>query len=115
MIGGDAEAASGFWLSTNNADRPQRVFRRLGEFQAGAVDDGPLLEPAHLAVRDAPLDDHGNGLEHQPEVVERSEVQRETGLDQGAALAEIEDDHRLVDRTSPVTSPGRGTRSASRV
>ena len=39
--------------------------------------------------------------EAQPEVVQGIEVQREAGLDQGAALAEIEDRHRLVDRDFP--------------
>ena len=79
---------------------------RLDELHAGAIQDDPLPQLADLAVHDPPFDDDGALAERQPEVVQRTELQRELRLDLSAPVAQIEDRHRLVDRDFSGHEPG---------
>ena len=82
------------------------MLRRLDELHTGAIEDDPFPQLADLAVHDASFDDHGAVAERQPEVVEGTELQGELRLDLRAAVAQVEDRHRLVDRDFSGHHPG---------
>ena len=73
------------------------AFGRLDELDAGAVDGCAVLHFGHPGVHDARLEDDRAVTEHEPEIVERIDLEGVRRLDLRAAAADFRDGHRLVD------------------
>ena len=57
-------------------------------------------------MHDPSFDDHGAFAERQAEVVKGTEMEGELRLDLRAAIAQVEDRHRLIDSDFPGHHPG---------
>src|SRR4051812_757920 len=78
-------------------DRGLHVIGRLDELDAGSIEHHAFFQLADVAMGDAPFDHHRSVAERDAEVVEGVELQRERRFDLGAAAADIQDGHGLID------------------